>query len=295
MQTQHRQDLDERSSTFNKAVTVIYRDFQSLLERSLKQQREAIYNELKANQQEQENRIVMKLRELNQKYESQLNEKFENKLVEFQENLIKHCESGLEDMGVKIKQIIDSNLRDELIGDKLKFKQTLEKTEKELKSEMEKSIQNYFRNQSEVYKEQIKSGVMQEHLIHKDLIQNKLEKLFKASEEKRRKTHLLFARHMSGLNFFIDNAHKQLGILREAYKDLLKNNEIIDFYGDELKILGLDDKTTGVKDENSLGSSSMFSLKSNNNNNKHQTVSKDNLFDVDDEHLVDENLLDDLS
>jgi len=74
--------------------------------------------------------------------------------------------------------------------------------------------------------------VQQEHLIHKDLINTKLEKLFKSSEEKRRATNLLLSRHMSGLNFFIDSAHKQMGILNQAQADLLKNRETIDYYGD---------------------------------------------------------------
>ncbi len=74
--------------------------------------------------------------------------------------------------------------------------------------------------------------MQQEHLIHKDLINTRLEKLFKSSEEKRRATNLLLSRHMSGLNFFIDSAHKQMGILNQAQADLLKNRETIDYYGD---------------------------------------------------------------
>lgn len=119
-------------------------------------------------------------------------------------------------MEIKMKHAIDASLKDEFLGDKLKLKQRFEQLEKELKTDIDKHIQTYFRNQSETYKEQIKSGVMQEHLIHKDLINSKLEKLFKASEDKRRMNQLLFTRHLSGLNFFVDNAHKQLGILREV-------------------------------------------------------------------------------
>lgn len=119
-------------------------------------------------------------------------------------------------MEIKMKHAIDASLQDEFLGDKLKLKQSFERLERDLKQEMEKYIQTYFRNQSETYKEQIKSGVMQEHLIHKDMINSKLEKLFKASEDKRRRTQVLFARHLSGLNFFVDNAQKQLGILREV-------------------------------------------------------------------------------
>ena len=88
------------------------------------------------------------------------------------------------------------------------------------------------KNQGEIFKEQIKSGIQQEHLIHKDLINTRLEKLFKASEEKRRATNLLFNRHMTGLGFFLDNAHKHMGILNQAHADLLKNRDLVDYYGD---------------------------------------------------------------
>lgn len=126
-------------------------------------------------------------------------------------------------MEIKMKHAIDASLKEEFLGDKLMLKQSFERLEKDLKTDMEKFIQNYFRTQSEIYKEQIKSGVMQEHLIHKDMINSKLEKLFKASEDKRRRTQILFARHLSGLNFFVDNAHKQLGIL----KDVIFNTSLL--------------------------------------------------------------------
>ena len=72
---------------------------------------------------------------------------------------------------------------------------------------------------------------LKEHLIHKDLIQNKLDRLQKNSDEKRKKTTQLYARHLSGLNFFIDNAHKQLSVLKEAHTNMLKNKELADdFY-----------------------------------------------------------------
>ena len=139
---------------------------------------------------------------------------------------------------------------------------------------------------------------MQENLIHKDLINSKLERLFKASEEKRRKTNILLARHMSSLNFFIDNAHKQFSILREAQKDLLKNKDIIDYYGDLDKSLN-DNKGMGDKDEQhrgslmSLASLSGITMKPNLNKNN----SKDSLFsyEAEDDQLIDENLLQDLS
>ena len=139
---------------------------------------------------------------------------------------------------------------------------------------------------------------MQENLIHKDLINSKLERLFKASEEKRKKTNILFARHMSSLNFFIDNAHKQFSILREAQKDLLKNKDIVDYYGDVDKSFS-DSKGMGDKDEQhrssllSLTSLSGIGIKPNLNKNN----SKDNLFsyEAEDDQLIDENLLQDLS
>lgn len=240
------------------------------------------------------------------RYEHQLNEKFETKLAEFQGSLIKHCESGLEDMEFKIKQTIDASLKDEFLGDKLKLKQSFANLEKDLKSDMEKHIQTYFRNQSETYKEQIKSGVMQEHLIHKDLINAKLDKLYKASEEKRRRTQVLFARHLSGLNFFVDNAQKQLGILKEAHKDMLKNKDIIDFYGDDGAPGFLGDEkggetamsTTQGPRFDSLASLSSLSLATmgltafTKQGSKDRSDSKDNLYGVDDEGLLlDENLL----
>ncbi len=126
-------------------------------------------------------------------------------------------------MDTKMKQRIESSLKDEFVGDKLKAKQNFERLERDLKADMEKTIQTHFRNMSETYKEQIKSGVMQEHLIHKDLINSKLERLFKTSEEKRRRTQVLFARHLSGLNFFVDNASKQLGILKEVCLHMFNN------------------------------------------------------------------------
>ena len=145
------------------------------------------------------------------------------------------------------------------------------------------------------FKEQIKSGVMQEHLIHKDLINSKLEKLFKSSEEKRRMTNVLFSRHLGGLNFFVDNAHKQLTILKEAQKDLLKNKEIIDYFGD----IGEKSDETSINNKALMQSVSSLSLndmafnfnKLDSNSNKNS--SRDNLFlnQAEDDPLIDEDLL----
>lgn len=37
---------------------------------------------------------------------------------------------------------------------------------------------------------------------------------------------------MAGLSFFLDNAHKHMGILNQAHGDLLKNRDLVDYYGD---------------------------------------------------------------
>lgn len=229
MQTQHRQELEERNKQFNQSLSLVYREFQSALKNALNEQRNEFKQLLELQLNEQETRMKLRLKELTLKIQNDMNEKFEQKLVEFQENLIKQNESEFEDLEFKLKRLIDTSLKEE----RQKLKQQIEKLEKDLKLETEKNVQSFYLGQSESLKEQIKAGVMQEHLIHRDLINNKLEKLFRSSEEKRRKTNQLLARHMSGFNFFIDNAHKQLSILRDAHSDLLKNKDIIDYYGDE--------------------------------------------------------------
>jgi Na+/phosphate symporter len=143
---------------------------------------------------------------------------------------------------------------------------------------------------------------MQEHLIHKDLINNKLEKLFKSSEEKRRMTNILFARHMSGLNFFVDNAHKQLTILKDAQKDMLKNKEIIDYFGDTAEKGGDDAHDTVSNSEKSIKKYLMQSVSSlsltdlalnGNKADSNKNNSRDNLFVhmPEDDQLIDEDLL----
>ena len=134
---------------------------------------------------------------------------------------------------------------------------------------------------------------MQEHLIHKDLINSKLEKLFKSSEEKRRMTNILFSRHLGGLNFFVENAHKQLGLLKEAHKEMLKNKEIIDYFGDAGD---KNEDTNSDTKKNLLQSVSSLSLSDlvlNGNKNSNQNNSRDNLFFnvTEDDQLIDEDLL----
>jgi hypothetical protein len=180
--------------------------------------------------QEQEQKIIA---QLGLKYQKELNEHLEAKLVEYQEKLIKYTESKYEDTEIKIKNMVVNAVKEENAMEKLKLKQHFESLERNLKSDIEKQAINHFVSQSELFKEQIKSAVMQEHLIHKDLISNKLDRIQKNSEEKRKKTNQLYSRHLSGLNFFIDNAHKQLSILKEAHQEMYKNKELLDdFHSD---------------------------------------------------------------
>ena len=202
----------------------------------------------------------------------------------------------------------------------------MEHIEKNFKQETEKYVQSYFGRQSELFKEQIKSGMQQEHLIHKDLINTKLEKLFKASEEKRRMTNVLFTRHLSGLNFFVENAQKQLTILNQAHLDLIKNKEIVDYYGNSSSNissninsnlaaaqLGLTDSMPLLSPTQSIANTSNSSSSSNNSSSNNGNLDYDLLFlfgsskkaknntnnlktnQGDDALLQDEDLLHDLS
>ena len=211
LQTKHRQEL-----------AFIQNEFQSLLQKSLAQQKENILKEFKHLMEqytmEQDLRLKQKLRELQAKQEKEFGDKMDDKVVALQEKLLSHFESDSEDLEVKIRKACVNCFKEEQI-------------DKEFKHETEKYVQNCFSRQSELFKGQIKSGIQQEHLIHKDLINNKLEKLFKASEEKRRMANMLFTRHLSGLTFFVENAQKQLTILNQAHLDLLKNKDVADYYG----------------------------------------------------------------
>ena len=184
-----------------------------------------------------------------------LSEKMEDKLVELQEKLLTHFQSDSDDLELKIRRIIE-NLR---VEEQLKTKQTLDQIEKDLKIESEKIVQQQFKNQIELFKDQIKCTMQQEHLIHKDLINSKLEKLYKSSEEKRRNASLLFSSHLGGLNFFIENAHKQIQILNQAHNDLLKNKEIVDYYGKK------SEASTSNKSNDSSFSISIFILSNSKN------------------------------
>lgn len=231
-QTIHRKEIDDTTNSFNIAV----REFQSLLKQSLNEQRELLTKEFKVLLERQaleyDARLAQKMKEMQKLHEVEANTKLEDRFAEFQERMIVNYESDLQDLDVKVRKIVSATIKEENLVEKTKLKQNFEQIGSELKSETERYVQVFFKNQSEVFKEQIKSGIQQEHLIHKDLINTKLEKLFKSSEEKRRASNLLFNRHMTGLSFFIDNAHKHLGIMHQAQSDLHKNRDIIDYYGD---------------------------------------------------------------
>ena len=188
LQTQHRQEVEEKTLAFDHSISIVYKECQNMM----REQREAINKDMRValeqHKAEHERRLNEKIREMS--------EKFENRLLAFQENLIKHYESEFEDVEVKVRKTMSGIICDEQSKEMQTVKQSIERLERDLRAEIEKHMQSYFMSQSEVFKESIKSGIAQEHLIHKDMINSKLEKLFKASEEKRRKTNLIFARHM---------------------------------------------------------------------------------------------------
>jgi len=224
IQSKHRQELDQ-----------LHTQFQNLLKQGLAHQKENILKDFKHLMEqytvEQDLRLKQKLHELQTKQEKQFNDKMDDKLVELQEKLLSHFQSDSEDLEIKIRKAVVACFREEQLTERDRLKANMEHIEKNFKQDTEKYVQTYFGRQNELFKEQIKSGIQQEHLIHKDLINNKLEKLFKASEEKRRMANVLFTRHLSGLNFFVENAQKQLSILNQAHLDLIKNKEIVDYYG----------------------------------------------------------------
>jgi hypothetical protein len=304
MQTQHRQEIEEKTLGFNHSVSnhslIVYKEFQNMMREHREQCSKDFKLQLEQAHREQEKRLNERAKEIAAKVEKDLNEKYEHRLSIFQENLIKHYESEFEDLEVKVRKIVGTMIRDEHSREMGSVKQSMERLEKNLRAQTEKYVQSYFMNQCEHFKEQIKSGVLQEHLIHKDLINSKLEKLFRASEEKRRKTQFLFTRHLSGLNFFVDNAHKQLSILKECHQDLLKNKEIADYYGDGGgSEKGAGTTTPGYEDRtmSNMPTASLYSMSLNSNNDLSQatrSMSKDNFFEMDDDQLIDESLLNDL-
>lgn len=107
LQTHHRQELEERSLSFNHSISIVYKEFQTLL----KEHREQLNKDFKAQSDLMRAEQDRKLNEKVLSIKNDLNEKFENKLADFQENLIKHYESEFEDIEVKvIKLFIIKNL-----------------------------------------------------------------------------------------------------------------------------------------------------------------------------------------
>lgn len=279
LQTQHRQESNQAND--------IVKQFQLVMSQALSHQREMLSKEFRQAQHEQELNLIEKIREINIKFEQNLNEKFECKLAEFQETLIKHYESEFEDLELKIKFLIDKQLKEVNVHEKEKLKHEFDSLEQSLRQSNDKQIQKFFHSQADLFKDQIKSTILQEHLIHKDLINSKLEKLFRTSEEKRRKTNILFARHVNSLNFFVENASKQMGILRDAHKDMLKNKELVDYYGDEVAANSNSGSNSNYSLSNLVG---LIDPKLKSSNEK--SSSRDNLFELqDDENLIDEELL----
>lgn len=270
LQTEHRQELQSPR---------ILKQFQSIMNQALLAQRESLKNEFGQKQHQLELTLVEKIRDINKTFEKNICEKFECKLAEFQETLIKHYESEFEDLELKIKFLIEKQIKETNLHEKNQFKNEFAALEQELKQNNDKQMQKFFHSQADMFKDQVKSTLMQEHLIHKDLINSKLEKLFRDSEEKRRKTNILFAKHLNGLNFFVENASKQMSILRDAQKDMLKNKEIVDFYGES--------SASGSTNMNN----SNYSL-SNFLDPTLKSQSKENSFEFeDDPNLIDEELL----
>ncbi|RNA39323.1 hypothetical protein BpHYR1_031887 [Brachionus plicatilis] len=278
LQAEHRQELDSPKAL---------KQLQTFMNQALQAQHEALSKEFRQRQHDLELTLIEKVREINKKFEKNLSEKFECKLAEFQETLIKHYESEFEDLELKIKFLIEKQLKEMNIEEKKQFKNEFVSLEHQLKQNNDKQMQKFFQSQADMFRDQAKSTILQEHLIHKDLINSKLEKLFRDSEEKRRKTNILFAKHLNGLNFFIENAAKQMGILREAQKDMLKNKEIVDFFGDA----GPSGSSAISNSNYSLSNFANFvdpTLKSS----FEQSQSKGNSFEFeDDPNLIDEELL----
>ncbi len=156
LQSQHRQDLEEKTNSFNSSITLVYKEFANLLKQGLLQQREVCYKEFKAllekQNAEQEKAISRKLEDMHTKYESYFSEKFEKRLAEFQENLIKLSQSEYEDTELKIKKIVNTMLKDEKASEKAALKQQLDQIKKELKQDTEKSVNQYFISHNEDFK-----------------------------------------------------------------------------------------------------------------------------------------------
>jgi hypothetical protein len=300
VQAKHQSELTQKMKEITSAFANTIKSMEAKFESRLSQQRIELEKEmterLKKQSEEQEKNV---LRMVNSQSvfdqstcEANMSNKLESQLVQHQEKLIKYTDSQLEDTEMKIKNVIGQMIQADYAKEKLNFKMNFEQLERKFKADLEKSNETIVLNQSEILAERLKSSVMQEHLILTDLIKKKLDQIQKNSDEKRKKSSRLYSQHLSGLQFFVDNAHKELSILKEAHIDL-KDKDLID----EMQAPTPDWKEWKDKDN----------VSNNNNNNStvgvaiNRTLAKEEnqlerfkkrsttFFD---DNLVDENLLD---
>ena len=156
LQAQHRQDVEEKTSSFNSSIVLVYKEFTGLLKQSLLQQREVCYKEFKLllekQTAEQERIFAKKIEEMQAKYETHFNDKFERRLVDFQENLIKINQSEYEGIELKIKKVVNSMFKDEQSSEKAALKQSLEQIKRDLQKDTEKSVNQFFISHNESFK-----------------------------------------------------------------------------------------------------------------------------------------------
>jgi hypothetical protein len=152
MQTLHRKEIDDTTNSFNNAA----REFQSLLKQGLEQQHSRLAREFKAMLEQQANEFEVKLkaqaRDLQARHEAELNAKLETRFAEFQERMIVNYESDLQDLDVKVRKIVSATVKEENLAERTRLKQSFESMEKGVKSETEKYVQTFFKNQSEIFK-----------------------------------------------------------------------------------------------------------------------------------------------
>jgi hypothetical protein len=156
LQSQHRQDLEEKTNSFNSSITFVYKEFANLLKQGLLQQREVCYKEFKflleKQNAEQERIFARKLEDMHAKYESNFSEKFEKRLAEFQENFIKLNQSEYEDTELKIKKVVTTLFKEEQASEKVSLRQQLDQIKKELKQDTEKAVHTLFISHNEDFK-----------------------------------------------------------------------------------------------------------------------------------------------
>ena len=156
LQAQHRQDLEEKTNSFNSSIVIVYKEFTGLLKQSLMQQREVCYKEFKTllekQTAEQEKIFSKKIEEMQSKYENYFSEKFEKRLADFQENLIRLNQSEYEDTEMKIKKVVTLMFKEEQSTEKVALRQQLDQIKKELKQDTEKAVNHYFISHNEDFK-----------------------------------------------------------------------------------------------------------------------------------------------